>query len=206
MRDRTRRELLNEGAALGAAGVLAGLPPQASARRRGRRARRQVAVLGGGIGGLTAAHELAERGFAVTVYERRAVGGKARSFGVPRAARGGRRPLPAEHGARFIPGRYQNLPDTMRRIPAGKNPNGAFDHLVTATQESYARDRGRSDWVVSWAPQRLHPFTLEQWRQFLVASVEIFTHMPAYEAAYFAERLLVFFTSCDAAASANGST
>ena len=30
-----------------------------------------VAVLGGGVAGLTAAHELAERGFAVTVYEAR---------------------------------------------------------------------------------------------------------------------------------------
>jgi glycine/D-amino acid oxidase-like deaminating enzyme len=27
-----------------------------------------VAILGGGVGGLTAAHELAERGFDVTVY------------------------------------------------------------------------------------------------------------------------------------------
>lgn len=42
--------------------------------------RTEVAVLGGGIGGLTAAHELAERGFAVTVYEARAeAGGKSRS-------------------------------------------------------------------------------------------------------------------------------
>ena len=44
-----------------------------------------VAILGGGVAGLSAAHELAERGFAVTVYESSArFGGKARSYGVPR--------------------------------------------------------------------------------------------------------------------------
>jgi protoporphyrinogen oxidase len=42
-----------------------------------------VAVLGGGVAGLSAAHELVERGFSVTVYERSArFGGKARSYGV----------------------------------------------------------------------------------------------------------------------------
>src|SRR4051794_30087249 len=198
MRTRTRRELLGEGAALGAAGPLAGVPePAAARRRRRRRPKRQVAVLGGGIGGLTAAHELAERGFKVTVYERRAVGGKARSFGVPRSARGGRRPLPAEHGARFIPGLYQNLPDTMRRIPFGRN-GGTFDNLVTATQESYARARGRSAWVVSRAPPRPPPSPLERGRQFSVATGEPLPPLPANEAASFAGRLLVFFTSCDA--------
>ena len=34
-----------------------------------------VAVLGGGVGGLSVAHELAERGFQVHVYERRAIFG-----------------------------------------------------------------------------------------------------------------------------------
>jgi uncharacterized protein with NAD-binding domain and iron-sulfur cluster len=34
-------------------------------------ARVRVAVLGGGVAGLSAAHELAERGFQVDVYEAR---------------------------------------------------------------------------------------------------------------------------------------
>ncbi len=43
----------------------------------------KVAILGGGIAGLTAAHELAERGFQVHVFEASAgFGGKARSFDV----------------------------------------------------------------------------------------------------------------------------
>jgi uncharacterized protein with NAD-binding domain and iron-sulfur cluster len=73
-----------------------------------------VAVLGGGVAGLSAAHELAERGFTVTVHEKRAVpGGKARSYPAPDSG------LPAEHGFRFFPGFYRHLPDTMARIPAG---------------------------------------------------------------------------------------
>src|SRR5215813_2085006 len=56
---------------------------------------RTVAVLGGGVGGLSAAHELAERGFEVTVYEaRRDCGGKARSQPVAGTGTEGRRDLP----------------------------------------------------------------------------------------------------------------
>src|SRR5215469_1066191 len=43
-----------------------------------------VAILGAGVAGMSAAHELAERGFQVRVYERNSVlGGKARSIPVP---------------------------------------------------------------------------------------------------------------------------
>jgi uncharacterized protein with NAD-binding domain and iron-sulfur cluster len=49
-----------------------------------------VAILGGGVAGFSAAHELAERGFAVRVYERKPVwGGKARSIPVTGSARDG---------------------------------------------------------------------------------------------------------------------
>src|SRR5215471_11946804 len=60
-----------------------------------------VAVLGGGVAGLSAAHELAERGFRVHVYERKqALGGKARSIDVPGSGSDGRDPLPGEHDFR----------------------------------------------------------------------------------------------------------
>ena len=76
----------------------------------------KVAVLGAGVAGLTAAHELADRGFEVHVYERREIpGGKARSF---RTCDG----LPAEHGFRFFPGFYRHLDDTMKRIPYPGEP------------------------------------------------------------------------------------
>jgi 15-cis-phytoene desaturase len=105
------------------------------ARKMGKPVRRTVAVLGGGVAGLSAAHELAERGFAVTVYEaRQAFGGKARSFGAEGSATDGARPpLPAEHGFRFFPGFYKHLPHTMARIPTGAGTSVA-DNLVAATR------------------------------------------------------------------------
>src|SRR6187549_1941719 len=100
-----------------------------------------VAVLGGGVAGLSAAHELAERGFAVTVYESRArFGGKARSYGAPATGTGGRVDLPAEHGFRFVPGFYRHLPDTMRRIPGPRPGRHVFDELVAADVLMLARE------------------------------------------------------------------
>ena len=193
MSARTRREVLRDGAALGAAAALSryGIAPAAPRRRR------RVAVLGGGVAGLTVAHELAERGFKVTVYERRAFGGKARSFGVPGTASGGRRRLPGEHGARFIPGLYVNLPDTMRRIPFGKGRT-TYDNVVVATQDSYARTGGRPEWVANFTPTNSRGWTIEQLRDFLIASLDLAAHLPAHEIAFFVDRVLLYMASSDA--------
>jgi len=48
-------------------------------------------VFGGGVAGLVAAGELADRGFQVTVYEARHWGGKVRSMGKPGTGTQGRR-------------------------------------------------------------------------------------------------------------------
>src|ERR687891_1064650 len=102
----------------------------------------RVAILGGGVAGLTAAHELAERGFEVVVLEARDIpGGKARSLPVPGSGTGGRADLPAEHGFRFFPGFYRHRPDTMARIPDGTRT--AASHLVPATRILLARAGGR---------------------------------------------------------------
>src|SRR5687768_8159883 len=93
----SRRRVLYGTAATGAAVLL---PATAARAARGGA---RVAVLGGGMAGLAAAHELAERGFDVTVYERKALGGKARSIPVAGTGKGGRRDLPGEHGFRFFP-------------------------------------------------------------------------------------------------------
>ena len=97
------------------------------------------------MAGLTVAHELAERGFKVHVYEPVALGGKARSIGVAGTAAGGRRTLPGEHGFRFFPGFYHHIPDTMRRIPDGKKPDGVYNNLLAASGGRSVRANGRAD-------------------------------------------------------------
>jgi uncharacterized protein with NAD-binding domain and iron-sulfur cluster len=153
-----------------------------------------VAVLGGGVGGLSAAHELAERGFEVTVYEQRdAAGGKARSLPVPRSGTDGRADLPAEHGFRFFPGFYRHLPDTMERIPVGDG--SAFDRLVGTNRILLAQAGGRDELVPpAHAPESLDDF--EAFSRFLFAA---FTQLgvPPADLAFFMERLLALLTSCE---------
>jgi geranylgeranyl pyrophosphate synthase/uncharacterized protein with NAD-binding domain and iron-sulfur cluster len=107
----------------------------------------RVIVLGGGVAGMSAAHELIERGFEVVVLERRDIaGGKARSMPVADDGPGTRGrelvdkgvkslmdKIPGEHGFRFFPGFYKHVIDTMRRTPSfdGK---AVADHLVPTTR------------------------------------------------------------------------
>jgi len=108
----------------------------------------RVVVLGGGMAGMAAAHELAERGFEVVVLERRDVpGGKARSIEVPPGGIGERAPgiitevpakayipwVPGEHGFRFFPGFYKHVIDSMRRTPTGEGRSVA-NALVNTTR------------------------------------------------------------------------
>src|SRR6478672_6516434 len=154
-----------------------------------------VAVFGGGMAGLAAAHELAERGFHVDVYERKALGGKARSIPVAGTAAGGRRPLPGEHGFRFFPGFYHHVPDTMRRIPFPGNTNGVWDNLVAANGAKWLRAGDRPDgFVFGIGPDPQQALTVDGLRRILLD--ELYQRdVPPQELAYFVERLLVFVTS-----------
>ncbi|MFB6962594.1 FAD-dependent oxidoreductase [Streptomyces sp. NPDC056309] len=197
-RKTTRRRFLT--GAGGTVGALALWPDAAAAAAS---TGKHVAVLGGGVSGLSAAHELAERGYTVTVYEYYDVlGGKARSMDVPGTGTDGRRALPGEHGFRFFPGFYRNLPDSMRRIPFPGNANGVHDNLRGSTEALFAREAGRPDLhfplrrvTTPPAPGDITPSWI---RDQILSVLDLGSRLPANEAAYFADRVLVHLTSCDA--------
>jgi geranylgeranyl reductase family protein len=151
-----------------------------------------VAVLGGGVGGMSAAHELVERGFRVTVYEAKSVqGGKARSIFVAGTESGGRRGLPGEHGFRFFPSFYKHLPDTMKRIPFGTNPQGVFDNLVgTDRSRVFRSDDAGFDFVSHF------PRSLDDIRRFQPSSLGARMGVPEADTREFVRRTLLFLTSC----------
>lgn len=154
----------------------------------------KVAVLGGGVAGLSAAHELVERGFDVTVYEMREVfGGKARSMPVPNSGTGKRKDLPAEHGFRFFPGFYQHLTDTMQRIPC--EHGFAIDHLVPAKRILMAQAGRRNELI---APADL-PASTEDFAvlaQFMW-DFALQLRIAPWDMAFFLQRLFTLLISCD---------
>ena len=161
-----------------------------SLQRRITSMQHTVAILGGGVAGLSAAHELAERGFQVHVYERKPVlGGKARSIPVPNSGTNTRADLPGEHGFRFFPGFYKHVTDSMRRTPYGARGN-TFDNLTVATRMLLAR-AGQTE-ITCLAR---YPATLEEFRVFLL---ELLTPLgvPLDELTFFVNRLLLVATSC----------
>jgi len=115
----------------------------------------KVIILGGGIAGLSAAHELIERNFDVEVYELlRIPGGKARSFSVLGTGKDGRKDLPGEHGFRFFPRFYRHITHTMGRIPYG--PTGTVaDNLVDTTRCQLTRFGRQTVDLIARSPRTL---------------------------------------------------
>jgi uncharacterized protein with NAD-binding domain and iron-sulfur cluster len=154
---------------------------------------KKVIVLGGGVAGMSAAHELVERGFNVEVYERWPVpGGKARSLDVKDSAVDGRKPLPGEHGFRFFPRFYKHVTDTLKRIPYRNNARGVYDNLVDTTRIEVARYDLPPLVVNSRFPRSLADFTLliaNMWSDNIGVEIE--------DEHYFAERVWQIMTSCE---------
>lgn len=117
----------------------------------------KVIILGGGVAGLSAAHELAHRGYHVEVYEKKSIfGGKARSLDVPGSATPGKKPLPGEHGFRFFPGFYWHLNELMQRIPT--DTGTVLDNLKPATEIGFAQE-GSPYYIMPAST----PITVEEW-------------------------------------------
>ncbi|MCW3070370.1 MAG: putative phytoene dehydrogenase [Bacteroidetes bacterium] len=154
---------------------------------------KKVVILGGGVAGMSAAHELCERGFQVSVYElKETQGGKARSMDVPDSAKGGRKPLPGEHGFRFFPRFYKHLPDTMARIPFPGNPKGVFNNLVEATRGEMARYGKKPIVLVTRFPK--NPADIEAIIREIFGGSD--TGLTDDDLGFFAGRLWVLVSSC----------
>jgi uncharacterized protein with NAD-binding domain and iron-sulfur cluster len=151
-------------------------------------------ILGGGIAGLSAAHELIERSFDVEVHELlRIPGGKARSFTVPGTGREGRKDLPGEHGFRFFPRFYRHVIDTMARIPYG--PLGTVaDNLVDTTRCQLNRYGRYPIEVITRSPRTITDVraALENVSRFLNGDLDL-THD---DLRFFGSKIWQIVTSC----------
>lgn len=154
--------------------------------------RKKVAILGGGIGGMTAAHELIERGYEVDVYEAEPeAGGKARSQFLAGTGTGGRKDLPGEHGFRFFPSFYRHVIDTMARIPV---PGGNVAGRIRPSEQMGMAEQGANFVFERHAPRDVGDF-------FQVTNTvrEFFSKTDVNEAdvARFSHAMLRFMISCD---------
>ncbi len=157
-----------------------------------RTRRKTVAVLGGGVGGLSAAHELARRGYDVTVYESsNAVGGKARSQFVRGTGTNGRKDLPGEHGFRFFPSFYRHVIATMGEIEV---PGGTVSGRIKRSD-----DMGMAEEHASYVFKRHPPRKLDDFFDIVKTIREFFdqTDVPEQDVARFAHAMLGYMISCE---------
>lgn len=160
----------------------------------------KVIIIGGGVAGMSAAHELIERGFQVEVYERNSqyVGGKARSVDVPDTNL--QKPdkyLPGEHGFRFFPGFYQHITATMERIPFklknGKSQHGGVFANLTPTKTIMLARYGKESIFVN----ARFPRSKEEWRLMIRdLTGGLNTGLTHDEEVFFAHRMFQLATSC----------
>ena len=154
----------------------------------------KVIILGGGMAGLSAAHELVERNFDVEVYELlRIPGGKARSFPVPGSGKDGRKDLPGEHGFRFFPRFYRHVTDTMARIPYG--PTGTVANNLVDTTRCQLNRFGRFPIdLIARSPRTLDDVrvALEDVSRFLNGDLDL-THD---DLRFFGSKIWQIVTSC----------
>ncbi|MDX1994045.1 MAG: FAD-dependent oxidoreductase [bacterium] len=156
----------------------------------------KVVILGGGVAGMSAAHELVERGFEVEVYELRPIpGGKARSISVPGSGKDGRANLMGEHGLRFFPSFYRHLPDTMKRIAIDGTNRTVYDNFVEVTRVDVARFGTTSMFMLPYLPHSLEE--LRVLYEELFVDLKDIIQLREGELTHFAECIWQVLTSCE---------
>jgi len=152
----------------------------------------KVAIFGGGVAGLSAAHELIKRGFEVEIYEASAVaGGKARSMGVPGSGKDGRMDLPGEHGFRFFPRFYKHIVDTFKEIPLTGKKGTVYDNLTETSRICLARFDKESVFL----PARF-PRSLQEFEKIINESLDLNLGLSADDKKMFALKVWQLMTSC----------
>lgn len=154
----------------------------------------KVIILGGGVAGLSAAHELLNRGFEVEVYERNPqyVGGKARSIDYDHDYTY-EHPLPAEHGFRFFPGFYKHVTATMQEIPY-PHPDSSqtvFDNL-TPTSRIMVAQYGKPPIITTAS----FPKSLSDLKLLIHDLIDVDPGLTTEEEHFFAERVWQLMSSC----------
>ena len=95
-----------------------------------------INIYGGGISGLTIAHELAKKGFKITIYEKDNICG-----GMARSLRDIETNIPSEHSWRGYGPFYYNLFKTLKEIPiANKNDNLVIENYTNKKSNIYTID------------------------------------------------------------------
>jgi len=103
----------------------------------------KVVVMGAGIAGLTAAHELSHRGFEVYVFEKNTIiGGMARSAKISASHQNSLTGLPAEYSWRGYGAKYFNLLDLLKTIPCDEKGKTVLDCLVPIESLLFSRKSG----------------------------------------------------------------
>lgn len=157
---------------------------------------KKVIILGGGVAGLSAAHELVNRGLDVEVYERNPiyVGGKARSIDYNHEHTYDT-PLPGEHGFRFFPGFYKHITATMKEIPYPEPDSDSTVHAnLTPTSRIMVAQYGKEPIVTNAS----FPRSLNDLKLILHDLYSVNPGLTQAEELFFAERVWQLISSCRA--------
>ena len=157
---------------------------------------KKVIILGGGVAGLSAAHELVERNYEVEIFEFNPdyVGGKARSINYKGPENQYVNPLPGEHGFRFFPGFYKHIIDTMKRIPFQEDNSSSksvFDNLTATKTIMLSRYNDSPIVVLSSFPK-----SFKQFREAIKLIKQDKSRLSKEEKVFFVKRVWQLMSSC----------